>query len=629
MSWLENISFRGATRRVEALLRRFPITVLFTVAFTIIILLLIWDNDFFPNSDAVLFMICFYPPTAALLGLSLHLWSEEQTNRHKSKQIHGVAQGLWFLFCLTISLSLFSETMEFGIGMMAILTLIITSVLFLSFLKKKDDIEAWNFAVNLLIGGVISTLVSGILLGGIALLLWGIEMLFDLDFPNDLYLSVVILCMMTLNILLFLMQIPEGEAKHCQNTHRMNDFGKVVVHALFVPLQAAYLITLYIYALTILIAWELPEGGVVWLVTTMMMGMLFIITLIYPLLFHDDKPFDKKLVRWLAALALPLLVLMTVGIWRRIVDYGFTVPRIYVILFNIWCYVVCIYLFLHRAKRILWILISFVLVFFIASVGPWNVTATTKRILTNQVDDILAQTGVRLPLDYTRFDSLTKTMSKHDADILKGKLSYLKFDLDGDSLVTRWLDGLVDLHTNPWWEGPNTNDSTEIKPVKIKPSDIEFPSVNMEYEITDMPKGNFQKVMKVDEWFYKQNIQEQDSLLFLDFIYSQDTLLYSTHFELPFSRLQEEATVEEGNHVPFFIDNQEASLLIWFFSVTQNEDTERGYNSNDDVPNFRAGIKDLHLEGMLFLREAAFKKAPLEQKEEIIEEDTIEKYPER
>ena len=93
----------------------------------------------------------------------------------------------------------------------------------------------------------------------------------------------------------------------------------------------------------------------------------------------------------------------------------------------------------------------------------------------------------------------------------------------------------------------------------------------------------------------------------------------------------EEAAVEEGKHMPFFIDNQEAALLIWFFGVTQNEDTEGGYNSNDDVPNFMAGIKDLHIEGMLFLRVAAFKKEPLkeEKEEEVIEEDTIEKYPER
>lgn len=625
MKWIENLSLKGATVRIEALLKRFPMTVLFTIAFTIILLLLIWDSDFFPSSDAVLFMLFFYPPTAAILGLSLHLWSEEQTNKSKCKLIHGIAQGFWFLLCLFISLSYFSDTVEFGIGMLSTLLLIFTSVFFLSFLKKRDDIEAWNFAVNLLIGSVISTIVSAILLGGIALLLWGIEMLFDLDFPNDLYLSVTLLCMMTLNILLFLMQIPNGEAKHNRDINRMNDFGKVVVHALFVPLQYAYLITLYVYTLTILISWELPTGGVVWLVTTMMMGMLFIITLIYPLLFHDNKPFDKKLVRWLSALALPLLVLMTVGIWKRIEDYGFTVPRFYVILFNIWCYVVCIYIFLRRAKRILWILISFVLVFFISSIGPWNVAATTRRILTRQVDNIFAQTGARLPLDYTRFDSLTKTMEKHDADVLKGKLSYLKFDLDGDSLVTRWLDGLVDLHTNPYWEGPNPNDTLNNEPVKVDPAHIEFPSAYMPYDIIDIPQGNFLKIKQVNEYYNNQRLSWQDSVLYMVVVYSQDTLNYSTKFEIPFRQLQEIAA-EESNQQPFTVDNGESSLLVWAFDVTSTDIELEGDETGMVDPDF----KDFHVQGMLFLREAAFSKEPLKD-EEVVEEEEEEiiDYPER
>lgn len=619
MSWIEKISLKGATERMGALVKRFPTTVLFTIVYTIILLMLIWDADFFPENDASLFMLCFYPPTAAILGLSLHLWSEGQANQRRSKLIHIGAQVVWFLVCLIVSLSFFSDSTEFGVGMMSILTLISSSVLFLSFLKKKDDIEAWNFAVNLLIGSLISTIVCAILLGGVAFLLWGIELLFDLDFNNnDLYPSVILLCMFTLNMLLFLMQIPEGEAKHCRNTHRMNDFGRVVVHALFVPLQGAYLITLYVYALTIIISWELPVGGVVWLVTTMMMGMLFITTLVYPLLFHDDKPFDKKLVRWLAALALPLLVLMSIGIYRRVSDYGLTVPRIYVILFNIWCYVVCIYIYLHRAHRILWILISFVLVFFITSIGPWNVTATTKRILTSQVDDILTQTGVRLPLDYTRFDSLVSTMDRHDADVLKGKISYLQFDLDGDSLVTRWLDGLVNLHTNPYWDGPYEPDSTDVEPEPIKPETIEFPTASMQYEIADMPKGNFVKVLQVSEWQNYQHLEQQDSIMFMELLYMQDTLTYSTKFDIPFRQLQEIAASD--NQQPFSIDNGEAALVVWHFEVTSIDDEVEA----DETGMADPVIKDLHVEGLLLLRDAAFRKEPLKYEEEDDEEEVTE-----
>lgn len=614
MKWIESLSFKGLSERIEALGKRFPVALLFTIIYTVIALTLLWNNDLIPNSDALFFIIVYYPPTALLLGVSLHLWSEEQTNRKQARIIHLIAQICWLLYCVIIAQQGQDNFgMELVIGLIATLFLFKSSIFFLSFLGKKTDIESWNFSWNIIISALQTTIVSGILLGGIELLLWGIQELFDIDIPDELYLSMAVICMFTINVILLMMQIPKDAAKHDTNINRMNDFGRMVVHGLFVPLQAAYLITLYFYLLKILFTWELPSGGVVWLVTTMMMGMLFITTLVYPLFLQDDKSFDKKLVRWLAILALPLLVLMTVGICRRISDYGFTVARAYVLLFNIWCYVVSIYLLLKQGKRIVWILISFVLVFFFASVGPWNMTATTRRLLTRQVDGIFQRIGVQLPLDYARFDSLIHTMDKHDADVLKGKLSYLKFELQGDSLVNRWLDGTVDLYTNPYYEGPSEPFDTDTEP--IDPSTIETPFANMREEMASLPQGNFQKVMQIDEW-QREQVLTSDSTLYMDLIYSQDTLLYTTRFGIPFRQLQEIAA-DDSKQQPFTIDNNEGALLIWYFEVESNAEKDNGDDDTEKAPD----KKDLHLEGLLFLRDAAFKNAPLNFEDEETNEE--------
>ena len=614
MKWIESLSFKGLSERIEALGKRFPVALLFTIIYTVIALTLLWNNDLIPNSDALFFIIVYYPPTALLLGVSLHLWSEEQTNRKQARIIHLIAQICWLLYCVIIAQQGQDNFgMELVIGLIATLFLFKSSIFFLSFLGKKTDIESWNFSWNIIISALQTTIVSGILLGGIELLLWGIQELFDIDIPDELYLSMAVICMFTINVILLMMQIPKDAAKHDTNVNRMNDFGRMVVHALFVPLQAAYLITLYFYLFRILFTWELPSGGVVWLVTTMMMGMLFITTLVYPLFLQDDKSFDKKLVRWLAILALPLLVLMTVGICRRISDYGFTVARAYVLLFNIWCYVVSIYLLLKQGKRIVWILISFVLVFFFASVGPWNMTATTRRLLTRQVDGIFQRIGVQLPLDYARFDSLIHTMDKHDADVLKGKLSYLKFELQGDSLVNRWLDGTVDLYTNPYYEGPSEPFDTDTEP--IDPSTIETPFANMREEMASLPQGNFQKVMQIDEW-QREQVLTSDSTLYMDLIYSQDTLLYTTRFGIPFRQLQEIAA-DDSKQQPFTIDNNEGALLIWYFEVESNAEKDNGDDDTEKAPD----KKDLHLEGLLFLRDAAFKNAPLNFEDEETNEE--------
>ena len=614
MKWIESLSFKGLSERIEALGKRFPVALLFTIIYTVIALTLLWNNDLIPNSDALFFIIVYYPPTALLLGVSLHLWSEEQTNRKQARIIHLIAQICWLLYCVIIAQQGQDNFgMELVIGLIATLFLFKSSIFFLSFLGKKTDIESWNFSWNIIISALQTTIVSGILLGGIELLLWGIQELFDIDIPDELYLSMAVICMFTINVILLMMQIPKDAAKHDTNVNRMNDFGRMVVHALFVPLQAAYLITLYFYLFRILFTWELPSGGVVWLVTTMMMGMLFITTLVYPLFLQDDKSFDKKLVRWLAILALPLLVLMTVGICRRISDYGFTVARAYVLLFNIWCYVVSIYLLLKQGKRIVWILISFVLVFFFASVGPWNMTATTRRLLTRQVDGIFQRIGVQLPLDYARFDSLIHTMDKHDADVLKGKLSYLKFELQGDSLVNRWLDGTVDLYINPYYEGPSEPFDTDTEP--IDPATIESPFANMREEMASLPQGNFQKVMQIDDW-QREQVLDSDSTLYMDLIYSQDTLLYTTRFGIPFRQLQEIAA-DDSKQQPFTIDNNEGALLIWYFEVESNAEKDNGDDDTEKAPD----KKDLHLEGLLFLRDAAFKNAPLNFEDEETNEE--------
>ena len=592
MKWIESLSLKGISERFEAVWKRFPVAVLFTIIYTAIALLLLWDKDLIPNNDSLLFIIFFYPPTALILGVSLHLWSEEQTNAKRSRFVHLLAQISWFLYCLIISQQAPADfNMELVIGLLATLFLFVSSIFFLSFIGKKNDIEAWNFGWHIIKGAFLSTVVSAILLGGIELLLWGIQELCNLNLPEELYISMIIICMFTINIFLLMMQVPKDADKHDTIIHRMNDFGRLVVHALFVPLQGAYLITLYIYLFNILFTWELPSGGIVWLVTTMMVGMLFITTLIYPLLLQDDKPFDKKLVRWLAFLALPLLVLMTVGIGRRISDYGFTVARAYVLLFNIWCYVICFYLLFKQTKHIMWILISFALVFFIASIGPWNITASTRRILFSQVDDIFQRTGVELPLDHSRFDSLIQTMDKHEADILIGKLNYLKIELQSDSLITRWIDGPMGLIASPYPEGPSVLSNA----VAVDPAIF----ADMREEMAPLPQGSYQKIMQIDDWQREQDLNATDSALFMDIIYSQDTLRYTTRFSIPFRQLLEIAA-NESKQQPFTVENNDGALLIWSFDV---------------VPTVLSK-KDLHLEGLLFLSEAAFQKSPLNFEDE-------------
>lgn len=194
--------------------------------------------------------------------------------------------------------------------------------------------------------------------------------------------------------------LPQKQEKH--NTRPLqHSFLNGVIHYLFLPLTGGYLIVLYIYALRILINWELPIGWVSWLVITLMTGCIVIEFGLYPSRMAQQKRTDNLIARWLPLFVLPLLFLMTIGIIRRFNDYGVTINRLYLITLNIWCYFVCITLIIIKAKRISWIPISFSLVFLLTSVLPVNYASITRQIIQKEVNQtIIHQNPMQIYLSH-------------------------------------------------------------------------------------------------------------------------------------------------------------------------------------------------------------------------------------
>ena len=199
------------------------------------------------------------------------------------------------------------------------------------------------------------------------------------------------------------------------------------IRYLFVPRAALYLLVLYAYAGTILARWELPDGWVSWLVVALMAGVIAIEGGLYPSRIKAHRPTDERIARWLPLLALPLLVLMTVGIGRRFQDYGITLNRLYLVTLNGWFYFVCIGLIVNRARRLGWIPISFSLVFLMTSVLPVNYAGITRSVLHREVEEALTRSGrgLQLPLTDTQYEAWIKSLSPEEGQRINSKLGYL------------------------------------------------------------------------------------------------------------------------------------------------------------------------------------------------------------
>lgn len=461
------------SRAAHICMDRFPVPAAMATALSVYAIFIILTGQ---EPDRLTAAISYFLSVGFVLSLSLTLWLEQQPqkeqlpqeedrseNEEKRDDATSTGKGdiwkpaiIWggsFLLLLADTLYLYYSNFGHGgrgfetflMHASAIFALMLT-VFFLSFRCERNDIPSWNFALRLITNLIICIAVGLILWGGLDLLYGSMDWLFKVHLSWKWYTITGVLVAGLLPVLLFLGRIPYGEAKH-DSEPLHSAFLAGVFRYLFLPLEALYIIVLYIYAFQILLQWELPEGQVSWLVIVSMVGLIAIEFGLYPTRHADNRPFDHAVARLLPLILMPLLLLMTVGIVRRFMDYGITIARLYIATINIWFYAICLVLYLTRARRINWIPISFAALFLLTSALPLNYTSLTRHTLLRQVRNAFIQAGVtELPLNAERYDSLMQNLPIAEQSRISSKLSYLESTFNSktiESLTTQQEEIIV------------------------------------------------------------------------------------------------------------------------------------------------------------------------------------------
>ena len=420
---IQELSLNRLIEKITVLFKRFPVTSIFVLiqaAFYILLIINGWDTF----SERINIIIMSFLPTACLLTLSFHLFNEERKPSIVNYLIEFLILVGWGIYCYMLDLRNASPA-EITLFIVCVIAIVL-SVFTLSFIKRDNDLPFWHFAWQLFYAALISLPISGILYGGVALLSLSLEKLFGISVSEEVYSTEAVICFLLIAPTLFLLLIPEGEKKQNYTVPTLSKFYRGVVNNLFVPLMVCYLVTLYVYALTILIRWQLPNGWVSSLVTTLMASMLAIIFLLYPQQHQESlKPIERFALHKVPLLVIPLLFLMSIGIFRRISDYGITVSRLYLLVFNIWCYFVCIFLYIKRSRHLWWIPVSFAIVALLVSVGPWSITNLTKQQMRKEIKQALLASEYELPLSQATFDEWCQEQGENSKTV-RDKLDYLK-----------------------------------------------------------------------------------------------------------------------------------------------------------------------------------------------------------
>ncbi len=363
---------------------RFPLTISFLAVLTIQMIYLVVAEE---NPDALTFFLA----VGLLVGLLYHLCAEEVPEGNKGKINTALGIALAALAGDSIALHVMDKISDaMAIAQSAAILALVVATCFLPFHKEKDDRKSWNFVFNLMLSGAIGYVVGGIMLLGLTFLYAGSCELFGITSESKVYGVMAVLCLITLPVLLFLIRIPEGERKN-NNQLPKNRFVLGISRYLFLPLVLLYMAVLYVYGAKILFTWELPHGTLAGMVSALMMGIVGLTFLLYPYL-NDSlhKGFEKKVMRWILPAVLPLLVLMSIGLGRRLMDYGITANRLYVLTLNVWFYAVAIGLWISKARRIHWISISFAIILIATSCHPLNYTNIARNVILGRFDKALA-----------------------------------------------------------------------------------------------------------------------------------------------------------------------------------------------------------------------------------------------
>lgn len=400
-------SFKILGEKLLKAIRRFPFTFVCIVVVAVLFIFAIHTN-----TDDLYSRWIMSGVVSAFATLAFYLFAENRLNKMIANLVNllliGLSAGLFSDYSGSIS---DANATQF----VMLLASFALALFFADSISERNSLRWWDRLQETFFQLIISVFFAGVLMGGLSLALVSLDQLFELKIKEEIFQYLAVFCFALFMPSYFMSQISEKETSSVPSTVSYPDIFKILGLYILLPILSIYILILYGYLVKIIATWELPNGWVSWLVSILGFIGFFTIIILYPLVTFrlskreasEDKTNEDKtnnvsltkplsraadlFVRYFPIIFLPLLILMFVGIQRRISDYGITINRLLILLLNLWFIGISIYLFISRSRQPKWIFISFACIAFLAAVGPWSVINLTKHSLTKEFSRLLTE----------------------------------------------------------------------------------------------------------------------------------------------------------------------------------------------------------------------------------------------
>ncbi|MBI4929419.1 MAG: DUF4153 domain-containing protein [Bacteroidetes bacterium] len=263
-------------------------------------------------------------------------------------------------------------------------------VAFSPFIARGEINGFWQFNKTLFLRFLLSVLYSGVLYLGLALALLAVDQLFNADIKGERYGQLWFFLSGVFNTWFFLAGVP----KNLNELESVTDYPKglkIFTQFILLPLLAVYLLILYAYGIKIIIQWELPKGWVSWLVNAFSVFGILSLLLIYPVRNDEGNTWIKIFSRWFYRALFPLIVLLGVAIGKRVMQYGITENRYFVLIVALWLAGIATYFLLSKTKNIKVIPVTLFFIAFLSSFGPWGAFSVSEKSQVNRLEKLLIE----------------------------------------------------------------------------------------------------------------------------------------------------------------------------------------------------------------------------------------------
>ena len=292
-------------------------------------------------------------------------------------QLFGLVFLVFFYFLLPLKEKEFTEVYAFLLIPTFILSHLLVS--FIAFVRKDQELNFWQFNKNLFINIFLTAVFTGVLTGGIMLAILAVDQLFDFNFKGRCYSYTFSFLSIFGSSFIFLLFNEKG-LSYLEKNGDYPVILKFFTQFILVPLLLIYAVILYFYSAKILINWELPRGWVSYLILAYSVVGILAILLVHPLKGDSTKSWVRIFSNVFYYTLAPLIILLFVAIFTRILEYGYTEPRYFVLIIALWLTTVVLYFIFIRRQTIKFVPVSlFVFGLFSLTFPYINAFSVAKR----------------------------------------------------------------------------------------------------------------------------------------------------------------------------------------------------------------------------------------------------------